>query len=96
MTYTFTNKYVQSQCGTVIPLKMIETMRRTDYENTEESTIAKIKGDICVKCITLSGKEYTVSVLDIIRRYPNLWNETEIKEVANSIEARWMHCVYGG
>jgi len=47
--------------GEIIPFKFIESMRF--HGTTEDATVDKLKGDVSVSIRTISGKEYTISMI---------------------------------
>lgn len=92
MNYAYNFRYVETLCGTTIPLKMIESMKIIKGF-TEEDTFLTLKGDVRIECVTLSGKEYVISMITIIGKYPNLWSSKDVNELSKSIEEKWMYCV---
>lgn len=77
---------IQAVDGEVILLKFIESM--CDVDNDEDMVIDKLKGDVCLRIRTLSGKDYIVSM-------NKLWKSINGgsmvgKDLAQAVYEKWL------
>ena len=78
--------------GRVIALRFIESMRFPD--DGEDLTVAALKDDLDIVIITISGREYIVSVR---LQYPSDWRlkHDGITEARRAIFEKWCHILTG-
>ena len=77
---------IQAVDGEVILLKFVESM--SNVNNDEDLVVDKLKGDVCLKIRTVSGKSYTVSMN---RLWHAIGGGTIMgKELAQSVYEKWL------
>lgn len=83
MSVPYTDSFVYPGPRLVVALRHVESMEFQD----EEGTVAdRLKDDITIKIITISGKEYTLST---VAHYKNYTGRTHLDEYARGIYERW-------
>ena len=74
----------------VIALKFVESMR---FRADEDLTMDILKDDRTIDIITLSGNEYTISVMEQLTKYQR--DKGDIAGYQQSIYDKWRHILTG-
>lgn len=93
MTQIFVNEFLLVGTATAVPLRFVETM--TFVKDEEDLAVDKLKNDKTFYIVTLSGREYEVSVR---RQLTPGWQERADLNLDDWLEAiyrNWKHVLTG-
>lgn len=79
-----------------VALKHVESMEFGTQGGSEDELAATLRGDICIKIVTTSGKEYTVLVSAQMSSYEKqklspTHFESDMREFASTIYHKWLN-----
>jgi hypothetical protein len=86
----FTKDFLYLENDKAIALKFIESM---SYPSGEDLTIAKLKDDLYIEVVMVSGKEYIISVRHQFNELN--WGIEGIKAGRESIFDKWCYTLTG-
>lgn len=90
MSDIFKSSVVVTDDNWAIPFIHIECMKM--YRSSEDETVDKLKGDATIDIHTISGRQYTISMLKQISSLPKSMNiTTNIFTLREAIFNRWLY-----
>ena len=75
----------------VVALKFVESMKY--MEDQESEVINALKGDVILNIRTISGAEYSVSMLSLKNLLPFKDNIESLEALRDAVYNRWIHII---
>jgi len=83
MSVAYTDSFLYPRPGFAISMRSIESM---EFQTEEGQTIDKLKGDVTIKIVTSSGRDYEISALS---HFKSPDKRIDPEQYAQGIYERW-------